>query len=78
MDKKRIYILLAGILAVAFIVEFFFAEPHHHMIWNLVPGADIIIGFAGAWLVILVAKKILATALQRKTDYYDGGGHDEL
>lgn len=48
------------------------------MIWNTVPGADIVLGFAGAWLLILLAKKIVAGLLQRKESYYDEGGerHD--
>lgn len=41
------------------------------MIWNTLPGADVIIGFAGAWLLILLAKKLMAPLLQRREDYYE-------
>lgn len=46
------------------------------MIWNEVPGADIVIGFAGAWLLILLAKKIMAGLFQRREDYYEEPGTD--
>lgn len=55
------------------IIEILFAEPHHHMIWNEIPGADVVIGFGGAWLLILLAKKLITFLFQRKEDYYDGG-----
>lgn len=46
------------------------------MIWNEVPGADIVIGFAGAWLLILLAKKIMGGLFQRREDYYEEPGTD--
>lgn len=46
------------------------------MVWNVVPGADIVIGFAGAWLLILLAKKIMAGLFQRREDYYEEPGTD--
>ena len=78
LDKKKIYFILGVIIAVALIAEYCFAHLHYHMIWNTVPGADIVLGFAGAWLLILLAKKIVARLLQRKESYYDEGGerHD--
>lgn len=73
MDKKKIYLILAAFLAVLVIIEVMFAHPHHHMIWNTVPGADVLLGFGGAWLLIFIAKILMANLLQRKEDYYDGG-----
>lgn len=72
-DKKKIYVILGIIIAVSLIIEIIFAHPHYHMIWNTVPGADILIGFAGAWILILLAKKIMSTLFQRDENYYDGG-----
>ena len=43
------------------------------MIWNTIPGADVVLGFGGAWLLILLAKKIMTSLFQRSEDYYDGG-----
>lgn len=68
------YILLGAALFPALAAEILFAEPHHHMIWNLLPGADIAIGFAGAWLLILLAKKLMAGLLQRREDHYETHG----
>ena len=70
-NKKRVYLLLAAVMAVMVIIEVFFAHPHYHMIWNVVPGFDIIIGFAGAWGLILLAKVAMAKLLQRDENYYD-------
>ncbi len=70
-NKKRVYLLLAAVMAVMVIIEVFFAHPHYHMIWNVVPGFDIIIGFAGAWGLILLSKVAMAKLLQRDENYYD-------
>lgn len=77
LNKKKVYIILGIIIVISLIIEVLFAHPHHHMIWNTVPGADVIMGFAGAWLLILLAKKIMTSLFQRKEDYYEGGNrHD--
>ena len=54
--KKKVYLLLGSVLALALLTEILFARPHHHRLWNVVPGADITIGFGGAWLLILIGK----------------------
>ena len=46
------------------------AHPHHHRLWNVVPGADIAIGFGGAWLLILIGKVIMNKLLRRPENYY--------
>lgn len=70
-NKKRVYLLLAAVMAVMVIIEVIFAHPHYHMIWNVVPGFDLILGFAGAWGLILLAKVAMAKLLQRDENYYD-------
>lgn len=77
MDKKKIYLILAAFIAVMLIIEILFAHPHHHMIWNTVPGADVLLGFGGAWLLIFIAKIVMANLLQRKEGYYDNGGEEK-
>lgn len=74
--KKTIYFILDAVIAVSLTAEILFAHPHYKNIWNTFPGADIIIGFGGAWLLILLAKKIMAPLLQRKEEYYNGGDKD--
>ena len=88
LNRKKVYIILAAIMALMVIIEVLWAHPHHHMIWNTVPGFDLIIGFAGGWALIILAKIIMAKLLQREENYYDekpesiqeennvqGGGH---
>ena len=77
LTKKNIYIGILVVLVLSIIIEVLFAHPHGHEIWHTLPGADIIIGFIGGWILILFAKKILAPLLQRDEDYYDGGKDDE-
>ena len=75
-NKKRVYLLLGAVMAVMVVVEVLFAHPHYHMIWNSVPGFDLLIGFAGAWALILLAKVAMAKLLQRDEDYYESSGKD--
>ena len=75
-NKKRVYLLLAVIMVIMVIIEVLFAHPHYHMIWNSVPGFDLLIGFAGAWVLILLAKVAMAKLLQRDEDYYESSGKD--
>ena len=74
--KKRVYLLLAVIMVIMVIIEVLFAHPHYHMIWNRVPGFDLLIGFAGAWALILLAKVVMAKILQRDENYYESSGKD--
>lgn len=75
-NKKRVYLLLGAVMAVMVVVEVLFAHPHYHMIWNSVPGFDLLIGFAGAWALILLAKVVMAKILQRDENYYESSGKD--
>lgn len=75
--KKKIYFILGIIIIISFVAELLFAHPHYHMIWNIIPGADIIIGFLGAWILIFIAKIVIANILQRKENYYDEGGDQD-
>ena len=75
-NKKRVYLLLGAVMAVMAVVEVLFAHPHYHMIWNSVPGFDLLIGFAGALVLILLAKVVMAKILQRDENYYESSGKD--
>lgn len=68
--KKKVYLLLGSVLALALLTEILFAHPHHHRLWNVVPGADILIGFGGAWLLILLGKGLMNKLLRRPEAYY--------
>lgn len=77
MSKKKIYLALGIVLAASVAVEALFAQPHHHNLWNVVPGFDLLLGFGGGWLLILAAKKGIGPLIQRREDYYNGGGQDD-
>lgn len=66
--KKILYILAVCILAASFVLEKIFVPEH-------MAGYHILLGFAGAWALILFAKKVLAPLIQKKEDYY--GGNDD-
>ena len=75
--KKKAYLILGIFLLIMVLIEVLFAHPHYHMPWNLIPGADILIGFAGAWILIFLAKILMARLFQSDEDYYEkGGGND--
>lgn len=78
LSKKTIYLIIAIVVAASVAAEAMFAHPHGHNWWHTMPGADILMGFIGGWVLILFAKQILAPLLQRDEDYYDGGDGDEL
>lgn len=77
LNKMKIYIIIAIVVAVSVVAEILFAHPHGHNLWHTMPGFDIIMGFVGGWVLILFAKQVLAPLLQRNEDYYDGGDGDE-
>lgn len=81
MSKKKVYIVAIVTIVLATIVEALFAHPHHHNLWDVVPGFDILFGLVGCGVLIIVAKKIVGPILERKEDYYEsddegGEGND--
>ena len=73
LNKKKVYFILGIIIIASLLIEVLFAHPHYHMPWNEIPGADVALGFIGAWILILLAKKIMTSLFQRSENYYDGG-----
>ena len=76
MSVKRVLIICTITLLVTIILEI--ALVHHHIEywWHGFIGFDIIFGFAGCVAIIIVSKLILKPLVQRKEDYYDGGGDE--
>lgn len=64
--KKIIYIII-GIVLVLSVVLHIATEGLHEV------GMYIVIGFVGAWILILLGKIILPAMLQKDKDYYGGG-----
>ena len=67
---KKVYLILGLVMAVMLLLEICFAHPHHHRLWNVVPGADILLGFGGAWLLIFLGKIVMNRLLRRPENYY--------
>lgn len=65
--KKTAYGIILGILILSLILQLLISGPHE-------VGFYILFGFVGAWILILVSKRILAPLLQKSEDYY-GGNH---
>ena len=68
--KKKICILLVLVMVLAAVVEALFSHPHYHRLWNLIPGADILIGISGAAIFIFLTKGVMYKLLHRQEDYY--------
>lgn len=66
--KKLIYILIGIVLVLSFVLHLATEGLHNAGFYTLV-------GFVGAWILILLAKKILPALIQRSEDYE--GGNDE-
>lgn len=79
MTKKKIYILAAVILLVSCVAEIAGVHLHSPSWWPLLFGYDIFFGFVSGWILIILAKLIMAPLLQRHENYYTrgGGGHIE-
>lgn len=70
--KKKQLLLGIGICAAALLaLEIRLAHPHYNNWWHTLPGVDLVFGFVGCCVLILLAKKLLAPVLQRSVDYYE-------
>jgi len=77
MNKKQVYLAAIVAMVGAVIVEALLAHPHHHNIWDTLPGFDVLFGLLGCGILIIVAKKIVGPILQRDEDYYETDFEDE-
>ncbi len=68
--KRKVCILLAAVMVIATVTEAAFAHPHYHRLWNLLPGADILIGISGAVIFIFMTKGVMYKWLHRPEAYY--------
>ncbi len=63
MSWKWVMLSAAGALVVA--GALFGRNPHPHMWWETIPAYGAAIGYGGAWVLIILAKSILAPLLRR-------------
>ena len=61
------------LLVVLLVLAAALGRPQHpHFWWDYIPALGALIGLAGAWLLVWLAKSVLAPRLERRQDYYDG------
>ena len=76
MFKALKYIFIIA-LPLSLIIDLLFTflahhgEGHAHYWWHTLPGFEIVYGFIGCALIIIVSKAIGHNWLQKKEDYYD-------
>lgn len=77
LTKKQIYYITGAILLISMCSELCGVHLHAPHWWPLPFGYNVLFGFVGGWLLIIVSKIIMAPLLQRAEDYYDEKGGEE-
>ncbi|MBQ0067486.1 MAG: hypothetical protein KBS60_04845 [Phascolarctobacterium sp.] len=77
LTKKQIYYITGAILLISMALELCGVHLHAPHWWPLPFGYNVLFGFVGGWLLIIVSKMIMAPLLQRPEDYYDEKGGEE-
>lgn len=79
MNKTKAYALCIIFLVIGIAGEVAFSHGGHETPawWPLPFGVSTGMGFLGCWILIIVAKLIMAPLLQREPDYYDEGGEED-
>lgn len=70
MSTNKVLLLSTLLLCLSLIAEVVFAHPHVYFWWHSLLGFDIIYGFLGCMIIIVVSKFLGKAFLQRKEDYY--------
>ncbi len=79
MDKKKAYAICVIFMIIGVAAEIVYDHGGHEVPawWPLPFGVPVGMGFIGCWVLIIVAKLIMAPLLQREPDYYDEGGEED-
>ena len=79
MDKKKAYAICVLFIIIGIAAEIAFCHGEHDIPawWPLPFGVSTGMGFFGCWILIIVAKLIMAPLLQREPDYYNEGGEED-
>lgn len=77
LTKKQVYYLVGAVLLISMALELCGVHLHAPHWWPLPFGYNVLFGFVGGWLLIIVSKMIMAPLLQRPEDYYDEKGGEE-
>ena len=55
---------LLGVVSLSALAAIFGRNPHPHLWWEALPVYGALFGYAGAWLLIWLAKSVLAPLLR--------------
>lgn len=73
MEKNRGLVISGTIILVSLFLDAVFVHHHAYYWWHGFIGFDVLYGFLGCLLLIVVAKSLGHLIIQRKEDYYGGG-----
>ncbi|MDO4204126.1 MAG: hypothetical protein Q4D07_06520 [Selenomonadaceae bacterium] len=79
MDKKKAYAICVLFMIIGVAAEVVCDHGGYEVPawWPLPYGLSAGMGFLGCWVLIIVAKLIMAPLLQREPDYYNEGGEED-
>ena len=74
--RKPVGLAILGAFLAALVgldvLGFLSGAEHHGGFWNSVPLGDLVLGMAGAQVLVWFARRILKPLLSRPEHYYDG------
>ena len=68
---KKLRIILIGSIILSCVLGFAFPNQHPHFWWQEIPVFDVVFGFIGCIMIILVSKWIGHQWLMKDESYYD-------
>jgi len=77
MTVKKVLIFCASALLLTILLEIIFVKHKTYYWWHEFIGFDIAFGFLGCIVIIKVSKFLGKAFIQRKENYYDGGGDND-
>jgi hypothetical protein len=69
--KKKLRLILIGSILLSCLLGFIFPNQHPHFWWQKIPIFDVVFGFVGCVLIIIISKWLGHQWLMKKEDYYD-------
>lgn len=69
--SKRLFLFLALIAVILFIIDFFIPNTEAHFHYENFPAFYAVYGFIAFILLVLIAKYVLRPIVYRKEDFYE-------
>lgn len=73
MKFSKTLVLSTVVIVFLILLEVFFVHPHAYYWWHGLIGFDVIFGFFGCLILIVVSKGLGKLFIQGNEDYYQGG-----